>query len=253
MKKLVKMLAFLWLCAAVTACDPACPTAKVDAAGSAYLPLATGNTWRYRRTVSRPVLSYEVYTDLAANKVQFIVGAPPDIPLGVSQETYRVSGPFEGKPAQWEIEVSDPLARDGRYGGFYTHPDQIVWGRVVSAEEVVELDEVLSVTGGYFIGPQEQSAPLVIDPVLHELEVTLSSAPERMLYTAKAGKTAVSVAAGDFDCVLEVDTQVLDAEWGFTTKSYYAAGVGLVQEAQYNQAGQLTYALELVAYTLNEP
>src|SRR5205823_6384661 len=87
-------------------------------------------------------------------------GPDPDITSGTGQETYQVAGPVDRQtwmtlfphsdpntlPAVipfWVINVTPTSARDGRYKGLLTHPDQVLWGRAGSSPNLIQIDELL--------------------------------------------------------------------------------------------------------------
>jgi hypothetical protein len=233
------------------------PVANADQLQSNYLPLAVGNQWQYKRTILRDIYAWEGYAEEkedGKSELQFLVGQPSGFAPGESTETYIITGTVEKGGLQfWEVQVSSPQARDGRYGGVYTQPDRILWGRVASSAEIIEIDEILTQEAGYFIGAKREERILVVEPLIQDnVQATLSHTrlPE-IQYTALPDLTQVDVPAGKFSCSVEVVTKVDTDQFKWETHSFYAPHIGLVKEVQYDDAGKVTYTLELVQYKLS--
>lgn len=216
---------------------------------SDYLPLATGNFWTYHRTVLQDVHTWEAYQILSEGTVRTAVMTVPGITSGDSEETYRVIGPAD-QLGLWEIEVSAPLSRDGRYGGGYTKPDRIMWGRMPSSEDIIEIDEILT-QESYFEGTKKYRGVLLAQSLIEGAEATLMLSGSDTTYTASSTWTEITVPAGTFSCTLEMVTQVESDFASWKTYSYYAPGVGLVKEMQVDDSGRSAYTLELVQYQVS--
>jgi hypothetical protein len=232
------------------------PTRAEASAGIAAttLPLAEGNKWVYKKTVSRKVFAWEAYGKLGEDSVTFARGTPPDIPLGESEETFTVVGKVDEDGLEfWEIAVSSPTARDGRYGSWLTTPDRILWGGTYSDEQVVEIQEIM-ISESVFEGEKRHHGLLLLEPLVEgkQAEVQFMNA---ISFTASFESANIQVPAGNFETCLEMITQVKgsDDQEGWTTISYYAPGVGLVAEVQLDDQDQPTYTLELLRYELNSP
>lgn len=213
---------------------------------SNYLPLNTGNYWTYHRTVLQDVYTWEAYQTLNEGTVTFVVMTVPGIQPGDSEETYRVLAP-DDEIGLWKMEISDPLSRDGRYGGGYTKPDQILWGRVPSSEEIIEIDEIL-IKESYFEGTKKYETVLLAQSLIEGAEVTLMLSNSKVTYAVSSTWTEITVPAGTFPCTLEVVTQVVSDYASWEIFSYFAPGVGLVKEMQIDGSGQAAYTMELVEY-----
>lgn len=211
---------------------------------SNYLPLNTGNYWTYRRTVLQEVHTWEAYRTLNEGTVTFVVMAVPGIRPGDSEETYRVLAPGD-EIGLWKMEVSDTLSRDGRYGGGYTKPDQILWGRVPSSEDIIEINEIL-IKESYFEGTKKYETVLLAQSLIEGADVMLSNS--KVTYAASSTWAEITVPAGTFPCTLEMVTQVVSDFASWKIYSYFAPGVGLVKEMQIDDSGQAAYTMELVEY-----
>ena len=228
------------------------PGSVATSSQSQFLPLAAGNVWTYRKSVSAKVHAWEAYGAVDGDSVQLAWGAPPDIRPGRTTETFKVIGRREVDGLGfWAISVSDPSARDGRYGAWLTVPDTILWGRVPSSEHIVEIDELM-ISESVFEGERRHRAPLLAQPLNEDVQVSLRPSGLPVEVSAAIQPRSVDVPAGHFDECLEVVTRIegSDDQPGWTTYSCYVAGIGLVMEVQVDASGDPTYTMELVAYDL---
>lgn len=227
------------------------PATKASQATSNFLPLVAGNTWTYAKTVSDEVFSWEAYSPKNSTEVTLAIGAPPDLQVGKSAETYRITRIVQESGFEFaEVEVSSATARDGRYGAWYTKPDRILWGRVPSSEHLIEMDEVMIANATVFQDERRFQQILLAEPFESGVEATLQQL-SAVKQVVSADLVDVTVPAGHFPCTLVVTTAVENQETKWLTYSFYALGVGLVKEVQQNSSGETTYDLELTQYTLN--
>lgn len=256
-----KMIGMLIIVLVAAACSPnqptnhvqtgqTCPhpTIKLEQLESTYLPLATGNTWTYDKTVTSQVFAWEAYTAENTGQTQMIVGPPENVTTGKFEETYQIIGETD-KPGLWEVAVPDTAARDGRYGGLVNRPDTILWGRVPSNKEVIQINEVMFWESA-FQGHVEQSIIFLVETHLPDMEVTMTPPPGHVTYITRVQPIPITTPAGSFPCTLEVIMQVDGEPYQWTTTSYFAPGVGLVKEYQLNEKGRQTYIMELTHYEL---
>jgi hypothetical protein len=226
---------------------------------SHYLPLAEGNTWTYKKAIpeNREVFCWSVYQP---GKYMF---GPIKLNTGISEETYTVKeSNVENGRKFWEIQVSGPEARDGRYGAMKGGIDKIIWRRVISSGYIIQIDEII-VRDSFFLGKWGQESPIVIEPIRKEINVGLLMSgwwdgkdfhplPKEIGTKALIEEGNITVPAGTWKEFLKVCTEVKSKESQWVTCSYYARDIGLVKEIQKDRDGDLTYSLELVRYTLKQ-
>ena len=236
-----------------------------DSLQSKYFPLAKGNQWEYKRTLfeGRKVFSWEAYTLVVKGynssekegETTFTTISRGSLPQQ-SEETYSVKDQAydENGIPMWEIEISSPTARDGRYEGLTLAPDTILWGRVPSGEGVIEIGEIL-ISEHFFAGKRKHKGTLLVEPLAEEVEARMQPMGLPVEFITSAKLISVTVPAGRFHKCLQMITKVKvkgdDKIKSWTTYSYYAPKVGLVKEVQKNNEDKETYTLELIRYNLH--
>jgi hypothetical protein len=234
--------------------EPATPVSPpAEVASSQYLPLGVGNAWVYKKTVLRPVFAWEAYQKTDDIKVMLVLGISPSLTTGEYEETIRVKNKVEDNGLElWEIEVSAQTVRDGRYGGLFIPPHQILWGRVPSSEHVIEIGEIL-INQSFFEGERRHTRTLLAEPPAEHVQILLQPSGLPVTYITSPNRVDVEVTAGRFCCALEMIMEIEDTEQGRTwsTYSYYVPEVGLVKEFQKDDAGHMTYLFELIEYEVN--
>jgi LysM repeat protein len=224
------------------------PETEPEQLHSTYLPLAQGNTWTYNKTVTGTVFAWEAYTAESTGQTQMLVGPPESVTTGKFEETYQIVGPAS-TPGLWEVAVPGTSARDGRYGGLLNHPDTILWGRVPSSKDVIEINEVMF-WESVFQGHVEQSIVLLVEAHLADVEIMMIPPPGYVTYTTRVNPDPIQTPAGSFTCTLEVTMKVDGEPYQWRTISYFVPGVGLVKEYQLNEKNEQTYLMELTGYSL---
>lgn len=222
---------------------------------SHYLPLAKGNTWTYRKTEKEKIFFWSLSE---RDKVWY---GTIKSETGMSEETYAVKESIiENGLKFWEIQVSSPKARDGRYGAVCGLIDRILWGRVPSSEHIIEIEEII-VRKSYFSDEWKEERPILIEPVVKDMKISVTPGrwddttgfhphPLDMTISAAIEKLNITVSANTWKECLKVSTEVKTEKYQWTRHSYYVRGIGLVKEIQEDRNGDLTYLLELISYTL---
>jgi hypothetical protein len=240
-----------------------------NAPSSIFFPLAAGDTWTYRRVVAegQKVLFWDAYPSNGSTFTEW--GPHPDIAPGVTEETYQVTGRVDsptwdllfpdGAPTThtvipfWYVSVTPDTARDGRYKGLMTHPDQILWGRAASSPYLIQIDELL-VHNCSACAPIDETKVFTRIPFVEVLVPGNSVKITRYVAVTlevPIQRFQITVPAGTFDdCVRATETVTTD-DVSWTLDSYYAPGVGLVSETQVDASGVTRYVLELSTYNVH--
>jgi len=224
-----------------------------------YFPLAVGNMWTYKRTVSqgkkplfwfvyeveksRPLNQYwDARIDHPKGSWASYVGNAVDIESGI--ETYKIVKKIDQvgeykKLDAFEVTVSDK-ARDGRYE--LQKLEGVYW-------RYTESGFVWEVIRGFHLG----EGILVNDYIAFlKLNEGLEEVSERKRRISCERSEEINVPAGRFKNCIENTIKSLGGieEEEFTTIDYFEKNVGLVKEVQYNSKGKITYKLELINYNV---
>lgn len=248
-----------------------------------YFPLKVGNTWTYKRTIKNPENIFR-YTEMKTTVSGW------NIPQGMrylqvgrallyeqkgeSFESYTITGKDENDWFYVDLKGMKSF-RDGRYIDEYMNRQTVAnirWRYM--GDGMIE-----SMDGHYEDAKTENSTWMTI----LKPEIILSDPQENEQHEWSIGATwndkEVIVPAGRFSNTLKNVTMIggsnvlevmrsdvpmkvnhkgdmprMSDEDGFgcfVTKSYYAKGVGLVLEIQYDNNNQETYRMELVSFNVN--
>lgn len=224
-----------------------------------YFPLAIGNEWTYKRTVSqgkkplfwfvyevekpRPLNQYwDARIDHPKGSWASYVGNAVDIESGT--ETYKIVkktdqvGEYKKLDA-FEVTVSDK-ARDGRYE--LQKLEGVYW-------RYTESGFVWEVIRGFHLGEG-----ILVNGYIAFLKLNeeLEEVSERKRRISCKRSEEINVPAGRFKHCIENTIKSLGGveEEEFTTIDYFAKDVGLAKEVQYNSKGEMTYKLELIDYNV---
>jgi hypothetical protein len=221
---------------------------------SRYLPLYPGSKWTYRKVVApgAKVVAWEAFE--IGGKIQFAFGPVKAIQRGLFEETYAVKDRIveEGRQ-RWLIDVGKKeTARDGRYAGLIGRVDKVLWGRVISSGDVIEIGEIM--IWEHFAGPYRQQRTLIVEPRQPNVEAYISQI-KPVVVSNSAKPVTITVPAGKFEGCIEIVSELTIKKNDATadvwrTSSYYAPNVGLVKEEQSSPEHKATYTLELMKYEL---
>ena len=201
-----------------------------------------------------------------------------------STERYSVTGQEKaGDDSFWVIDVKGECPRDGRYYRHGTPAEKVLWGRLSAkgprGSSMTFFQERVHYGMDYdsFSGPRysrEHHATMLIIPDLPGSSLSMNVEPAEV---ACLGTTeSVKVPAGTFNnCLVMLTTlppegigdlrdrmpklpagmevpppKENDFTRGWTTKTYFARGVGMVKEVQVSWDGRETYRLELKKYNI---
>lgn len=236
-----------------------------------YFPLAIGNTWKYKKTLfqnrdafyySQQVVLEDGLNDFPRKgQVLFSLGQTQGKGSETSIESYTISSFVENEGEKiWKIEVKGETPRDGRYTSAAGENPNIRWCcKDNVAWELID---------GEYLGTSTQNQSLIA--VLEPGVVISSSSKQEAIPIWAIGSVltgTVITPAGKFENCLKNCTIIkgenledilkksasprfsdLDDFGKFVTLSYFAEGVGLVMESQYNLKGEIVYEMALVEY-----
>ncbi len=176
-----------------------------------------------------------------------------------SEETYNITGEREG--IFWKISVEGTKPRDGRYSPILVQPN-IRWGYQGQAVNERTDGVWLSLDDKEYYSEDYRWAVVLVPNTVHSDPFR---DPPRWAVAARiAENETVRVPAGAFtDCLKNITmihgknitdvlfrgvTPAYSSEDGYMVISYYAKGIGLVKEIQYDTNGRENYLLELKSF-----
>jgi len=239
-------------------------------AAESYMPLETGNVWYYEKVT---------YNKTAAEEMPAFLGET------INNERYEVGAPkiMDGRTF-WDITVMGKCARDGRYRNTKKSIcKSVMWAKGTMAikgrpgvpaeivEEIIDRGTDVNDTSSPCLKKHGMVIFMASNPIIPELAATMSlNGPELPASVGiKRINATVTVPAGTFKHCIAVETEMppldsnmahdnessKDTDWpdynkGWKTVSWFAPGVGMVKEIQYECEGKEIYIMELQSYRI---
>jgi len=221
-----------------------------------YFPLAIGNSWSYRCTIReglKPLFSLQASVEKSPSPYGphregsriWNSGFCSNARSGI--ETYAIFD-YDQEHDAFKVRVSDGAIDDRKYS--LQQKGDVYW----RYNEYGVFETVRAYDLGETILVHDFLAFLVPGEGLRDMDERM-----RDIQCGKSFET-VEVPAGNFTrCLKNIVTQQYittpdgKADKKMKVVSYFAPGVGLVKETQYDSIGQETYSLELTDFSIRKP